>query len=124
MAEQEKLLDITWIARTKKDLLASPEEIQDEVGYALYLAQQGKMPANAERMKGALREVIAIHTNDDDGATYRTTYITYQGDALYALDHFKKKSAQGVATPQKDLDRIAQRLKEAKTIHAENTKKG
>ncbi len=79
--------------------------------------QYGDKPANSEQMKGKLRDVWAIKVTNDDGAAYRTTYVTVLGDDVYVLDTFKKKSTQGIATSQKDLDRIENRLKRAREIH-------
>jgi phage-related protein len=118
MSEADGWRDLVWVASTKKDLKATPEEVQDKVGYALELVQAGEEPTNAEQMKGALRDVWAIKVEDDDGATYRTTYVTVLGDDVYVLDTFKKKSTKGIATPQKDLDRIENRLKRAREIYA------
>jgi hypothetical protein len=43
---------IEWVASAKRDLKAMPEEVQDDVGYALDLAQRGLQADYAERMKG------------------------------------------------------------------------
>lgn len=56
----------------------------------------GEQAAYAERMKGNLRDVIEIKVDDDRG---------------------------GIATPQKDLDRIEQRLKAARKHHEEQQKR-
>jgi len=36
---------------------------------------------------------------------------------LYVLHAFQKKSTKGIATPQRHLDPIRQRLREAEAIH-------
>jgi phage-related protein len=36
---------------------------------------------------------------------------------LYVLHAFQKKSTKGIATPQRHLDLVRQRLREAETIH-------
>jgi len=40
-------------------------------------------------------------------------------DAIYVLYAFQKKSTHGIATPQKDLDLIRQRLAVAERDHRE-----
>lgn len=45
-------------------------------------------------------------------------YTTTIGDIVYVLDVFKKKAKKGIAPPQKDLDRIEQRLKAARENYA------
>lgn len=118
MAEAPGYKPIVWVASTKRDLKEMPEDIQDEVGYALELVQHGETPDNAEPLHGNLSGVYEIKANDEDGATYRTVYTTKIGDVVYALDAFKKKSKKGVATPKTDLDRVEQRLKWAREHHA------
>jgi phage-related protein len=41
-----------WIASSKKDYLSLPEEVQDEMGFALFIVQTGDKPANAKPLKG------------------------------------------------------------------------
>lgn len=113
----EGLRRVVWVTSAKHDLKAMPEDVQDEVGYALEQVQRGETPRNAEPMRGTLAGVFEIKADDEDGATYRTTYTTTIGDIVYVLDAFKKKSKRGVATPRVDLDRIERRLKWARNHH-------
>lgn len=71
-------------------------------------------------MKGNLRDVIEVVSNDD-GETYRAMYTTRLQGRVYVLDVFQKKSKSGRATPQADLDRIEVRLKAARKLHEEST---
>lgn len=95
----------------------TPEDVQDQVGYALEQVQAGETPDCATSLHGPLTGVFEIKADDDDGATYRATYTTKIGDVVYVLDVFKKKSTHGIATPQKDIDRIEKRLKAARKHH-------
>lgn len=90
-----------------------PEDVKDEVGFALDAAQKGTKVPYARRMKGDLRSVIEIRI-DDDGDTYRTVYTTAMEGVVYVLGAFKKKSKSGGATPREDLDRIRERLRQAR----------
>ena len=110
---------IEWVASAKKDLKAMPEEVQDDVGYALDLAQRGLQADYAERMKGDLSDVTEIRTQNDPGdSTFRAMYTARIGDVVYVLDVFQKKSKSGIATPKPDLDRIRGRLKQAREHYA------
>jgi phage-related protein len=42
--------------------------------------------------------------------------VRFEG-ALYALHAFQKKSTSGIATPQRHIELVRQRLKDAETIH-------
>ena len=52
-SEQPKPLE--WIGSSKKDLLALPDEVIDVFGYALQLAQTGKMHSGAKPLRGRLK---------------------------------------------------------------------
>lgn len=96
-----------------------PEDVKDELGYALGVAQLGGKAQSANPMKGNLREVMEI-ISDDDGNTYRAMYTVQLKGRVYVLDAFQKKSKSGIATPKADLERILQRLKDAKQHYKEN----
>jgi phage-related protein len=106
---------IAWIGSSKKDLRSMPEEVQDDVGYALDLAQHGKQADYAARMKGDLRDVIEIRAQNERGdSAFRAAYTVELGATIYVLHAFQKKSITGIATPQRDLELIRQRLKQAR----------
>jgi phage-related protein len=48
------------MAQTLKQLRAMPEDVKDEVGFALHAAQTGGKVPYAEPMKGKLRAVTEI----------------------------------------------------------------
>lgn len=65
------LKPVYWVGSSLKDLRACPDEVQDVVGYALYLAQEGKQehPA-AKPLRGALRGLVEVVADHASG-TYR-----------------------------------------------------
>ncbi len=52
--------------------------------------------------------------------TYRAVYTVRFAEIVYVLHAFQKKSKKGIATPQKDVDLIRKRLKDAQNHHAVN----
>jgi phage-related protein len=114
--KDEKVKPIHWVGPTKKDLSKFATPIKQIFGYALYLAQRGLTHPDTKLMKGKLRAVTEIRV-DQDGDTFRAVYTAKIGEVVYALHAFQKKSAQGTRTPQRHLDLIAQRLKEALRYH-------
>lgn len=54
---------------------------------------------------------------------YRAVYTVRFGEAVYVLHAFKKKSKQGIKTPQRDIDLVKQRPKAAEQDHAQRFKK-
>lgn len=109
--EQEDIKSIYWIGSSLEDLKKCPEEVMDEVGYALHLAQVGDKHPHAKPLKGfggaGVLEVVA----QDDGNTYRAMYTVKFKDAVYVLHVFQKKSRKGISTPQEHIDLVKRRLK-------------
>ena len=54
-----------------------------------------------------------------EGDTWRTVYTVRFQDAVYVLHAFQKKSKRGIATPQKELELVKQRLAAAEQDYRE-----
>lgn len=106
-----------WIASSKKDYLALPEEVQDEFGYVLYVAQKGDKPDTAKPLKGFGGAGVLELTDRHDGDTYRAVYTVKFEEAVYVLHAFQKKSKSGIETPKQDTDLVKARLKAAEEEH-------
>jgi phage-related protein len=109
-----------FVGSSRKDLQAFPAAVRGEIGQALFEAQLGDHPRHAKPLKG-LSGVLEIRDNFD-GDTYRAVYtVRFEGvlfeGVLYVLHAFQKKSTSGIATPQRHIELIRQRLKDAETIH-------
>ena len=108
---------IIWVGSSYDDLTALPREVQNDIGYALWIAQTGGKHDQAKPLRGfaGVLEIVSRHQTD----TYRAVYVVNLGDRLYVLHAFQKKSTRGIATPQKELATIARRLQQAKIIAEE-----
>ncbi|HXN07656.1 MAG TPA: type II toxin-antitoxin system RelE/ParE family toxin [Nitrospiria bacterium] len=104
---------LLWVASSKKDLKAMPDDVQDTFGYALYLAQSGKKHGQAKPLKGFGSAAVLEVVEDWHGNTYRAVYTVKIANAVYVLHCFQKKSKHGIATPKPDLETIKERLKAA-----------
>jgi phage-related protein len=102
-----------WVGSSKRDLLAFPEEVKDDLGVALSVAQFGGKHPNAKPWKGAGSGVLEI-VEDHRGDTYRAVYTVRFEGAIYVLHAFQKKSPSGRKTPRTDAELIARRLREAR----------
>ena len=105
-----------WLGSSKRDLLAFPEPVKDEIGIALSVAQFGKKHPDAKPWKGegtGVFEVVEQHRGD----TFRAVYTVRFSTAVYVLHAFQKKSPTGIKTSQKDVELITQRLKIAQQDH-------
>ena len=111
---------LIWIASSKKNLLAMPEEVQDVIGFALHQAQIGAKSDVAKPLKGFGSAGVVEIVEDWHGDTYRAVYTVRFSNAVYVLHCFQKKSVKGIRTPTSDLDKIRERLKAAEA-HARGT---
>ena len=101
-----------WVASSLNDLLAFPVKVQKKIGTALSVAQlSGKHPS-AKPWKGAGSVVFEI-VEDYRSDAYRAIYTVKFAEAVYVLHAFQKKSPSGVRTPRRDVELVAQRLKQA-----------
>ena len=112
------LKPIRWVGSSHDDLMELPDEVRREVGYALYVAQNGDKAEHVKPLKGMGGGVLEV-VEDYDGDTYRAVYTVRFAKAIYVLHAFQKKSKTGVKTPKKDLDLIEARLKAAKRMEDE-----
>jgi phage-related protein len=104
-----------FVGSSQRDLRAFPSAVRTEIGHALFEAQLGEHPRNAKPLKG-LSGVLEIRDNFD-GDTYRAVYTVRFEGVLYVLHAFQKKSTSGISTPQRHMDLVRQRLRDAETIH-------
>ncbi|WP_287959608.1 type II toxin-antitoxin system RelE/ParE family toxin [Filomicrobium sp.] len=102
-----------WMGSTRKDIKNFPEDVRSEIGFTLYLAQNGDKALNAVPLVGFGSTKVLEVVIDDDGDTFRAVYTVKFADAVYVLHAFQKKSKRGKQTPKPDLDLIKRRLKAA-----------
>ena len=112
--QEHEIKPLVWIGSSHEDLKRFPSEVQDEMGYALYLAQERDKHPKAKPLKefsGVMEIRRGYRTN-----TYRAIYTTKIGEAIYVLHAFQKKSKRGIQTPKKEIDLIKRRLKIAQDL--------
>jgi phage-related protein len=101
-----------WVASSLNDLLAFPEKVKKKIGAALSVAQFGGKHPSAKPWKGAGSVVFEI-VEDYRSDAYRAIYTVKFADAVYVLHAFQKKSPSGIRTSRRDVELVAQRLKQA-----------
>lgn len=55
--------NLVWVGSALRDLKRFPEDVQDEMGFALHKVQSGKVPKHVKPLKGmnpAVMEVVPI----------------------------------------------------------------
>jgi phage-related protein len=117
------LKPVEWVGSSLEDLKEFPEEVQQVVGYVLYLAQCGEKHLSAKPLKGFKGAGVLEVVEGFDGDTYRAVYTVKLAGVIYILHAFQKKSKQGIATPKQDIELIEARLKRAKEHYLETYSK-
>ena len=90
-----------------------PPTVRATFGAALREVQHGGKPIIARMMHGFGGGSVLELREDYRTDTYRAVYTVRFRGVVYVLHVFQKKSKSGKETPALDLERIAQRLKEA-----------
>jgi phage-related protein len=112
---------VIWMGDSLAVLREFPAPVQDEVGYALYLAQIGSKHVAAKPVKGFGSGVLEV-LSDHRGDTFRAMYTVRLAGAVYVLHAFQKKSTKGIGTSQRDLALVKARLKLAEDLHRKREK--
>lgn len=105
---------VRWVASSKDDLSAFPNDVKNRVGGALWDAQIGLKSPAAKPLKGFGDAGVLEVVVDFDGNTFRTVYTVRFAKAVYVLHAFQKQSRRAIATPKSELDLIGTRLIRAK----------
>jgi len=113
---------VHWIGSSKEDLKAFPADVRWRVGGALWDAQIGEKAPFAKPLKGFGGAGVLEIVDDFDGDAYRAVYTVRFAGIDYVLHAFQKKSRRGIATPRRELNLIAARLKRAREEYAEWSK--
>ena len=122
MNEESVLKPLDWIGSSREDLKEFPEEVKQDVGYALFEAQRGLKSAAAKPLKGFGGAGVLEINEDFIGDTYRAVYTVKFQKVIYVLHCFQKKSKHGIKTPQQDIELIKQRLRAAEEDYLQNYK--
>ncbi len=99
-------------------MLEFPEEVRKEIGYALFIAQNGETHESAKLFKGYGSGVYEI-VSDYDTNAYRAIYIVNLNDKIYVLHAFQKKSKRNIKTPREALVIFEERLKRVRGLKNE-----
>lgn len=104
---------LNWVGSSKRDLLAFPARVKDEIGNALGIAQFGGKHPKAKPWKGQGPGVFEV-VESFAGDTFRAVYTVRFREAIYVLHAFQKKSPKGIETARTDIELIARRLRIAR----------
>ncbi len=117
--KEKNVRPIQWMGDTLDKVKGFPQEVRKDIGVALYDVQKGVTPPDAEFFKGVGKGVYEIKKRFNTN-TYRTLYTVKIGTNIYALCAFIKKAKKGIKTPQKDIELIKSRYKQAVELEKAN----
>ena len=92
---------VRWVASSKDDLSAFPNDVKTRVGGALWDAQIGLKSPAAKPLKGYGDAGVLEVVVDFDGNTFRTAYTVRFSKAVYVLHAFQKKSRRAICHAEK-----------------------
>src|SRR3989338_7374228 len=113
MDDERIVKNLYFAGASRKDIRAFPEEVREDIGYALFEVQRGGKPTSAKSLRGFGGAGVLEIIENFDGNAYRAVYTVKFPKAVYVLHCFQKKSKRGIATPQKEAELIKQRFKAA-----------
>jgi phage-related protein len=101
---------VVWVGSSRSDIREFPDPVQDEMGYALYLAQQDGKHPEAKPLRGHHGAGVLEVVESFDGNAYRAVYTVRFAGAIYVLHCFQKKSTHGIAMPRREEELIGSSL--------------
>ena len=111
------LKPLKFVGSSRKDLSTFPDEVRQDIGHALFVAQQGGRAPNVKTLQGFGGGGVVELVEDFDGDTYRCVYTTKVKDIIVVLHAFQKKSKRGGETPKHNIELVQSRLREALTTN-------
>lgn len=109
-----------WATGAKEELLALPQPLVRNFGYALSAIQLGRSPATSVKaLHNFALPVLELRASGEAG-TYRVVYCAALGSCIYVLHCFQKKSPSGSKIARTTLKLIDARLKEVRAYHEQS----
>ena len=115
---------LNFIGSSLEDLREFPDDVKQDIGYALFQAQQGQKSEAAKPLKGFGGTGVLEVVEHFDGNTYRAVYAVKFREVVYVLHCFQKKSKSGIKTPQQEIELIRRRLKTAEEDYRTHYQRG
>jgi phage-related protein len=105
-----KTRPISWVRAALKEFEKFPEGAKSICLTALTIAAEGGKSDVAKPLRGLGPGVLEIAL-PFQGDAFRVVYAVRLGDDIWVVHAFKKKSTQGIKTPQREIDMVKERLK-------------
>jgi phage-related protein len=110
-----KTRPVSWIKAALKEFETFPEGARSICLAALTIAAEGAKADVAKPMHGLSSGVFEIAL-PFRGDAFRVVYAVQLAEEIWVVHAFRKKSTQGIKTPQREIDLIKDRLKSLKEM--------
>ena len=110
-----KTRPVSWIKAALKEFEAFPQGAKSICLAALTIAAEGEKADIAKPLHGMGSGVFEIAL-PFRGDAFRVVYAVQLAEEIWVVHAFKKKSTQGVKTPQREIDLIKDRLRRLKEM--------
>jgi len=98
---------VVWEGDSREILQSFPDGIRQNLGFQLWLLQQGEPPTDYRPLPSVGTGVLELR-DQDERAWYRVVYLSPINDAIYVLHCFEKKSRE---MPRREFETAKRRLK-------------
>jgi phage-related protein len=115
MAEVRKTRPISWIKAALNDFEKFPVGAQSICLTALTIAADGGKSDVSKLLHGLGPGILEIAL-PFEGDAFRLVYALQLDSDIWVVHAFKKKSTQGIKTPQREIDLIRYRIKRLKEM--------
>jgi phage-related protein len=106
---------VSWIRAALKEFESFPEGARLICLTALTIAAEGGKSDVAKPLHGLGSGVFEIAL-PFSGDAFRVVYAVQLAEEIWVVHAFRKKSTQGIKTPQREIDLIRDRLKRLKEM--------
>ncbi len=109
---------LVWLGDSRGALGGFPAEARRRLGFGLRQVQNGETPVFAKPLASLGGGVYELRA-DADRTTHRVVYAVKLRRGVYVLDAVTKKSKSGKVIPREIVERIVERLKQARRLDEE-----
>lgn len=105
--ERKPEATIQWWGQSKEVISGFPDDVKQDLGYALRLLQWGEEPPDYRPLPSVAKGLFELREQDKDG-WYRVIYLSRTNDVIHVVHAFEKNSR---AMPEKEKQVARQNLK-------------
>ena len=103
---------VMWWGQSKEVVSGFPDEVKQNLGYALRLLQWGEEPPDYRPLSSVGKGLFELRDQDKDG-WYRVVYLSRTQDVIHVVHAFEKDTRE---MPEKEKEVARQNLKHVRAF--------